>query len=218
MGQQHHDQLSRALLFDRGPLLDRERGHPADHSTGSRSSAPLCSRRCRNGTFSVVLTNAFLAIAAVIAGGVLLIVGVVFLGAAIAAVGVGRASAGWPAAPGRVVRSEIRDNRRANGLPGYRSVVRYQYVIDGEEYEGRDVASGEFPYRSALSATRRLAAYPIGALVTVRYCPAEPEVAVLEPGVSLDVLYLPTIASLLLVAALALASWGTWRLFHVIPG
>lgn len=160
--------------------------------------------------------SAILAVAALIAGGMLLVVGVVFLGAALAAIDVARASAGWPRAPGRVVRSEIRDNRRANGLPGYRTVVRYEYVIDGEEYEGRDLASGEFPYRSAVRARRRLATYPMGASVTVRYCPLEPQVAVLEPGVSFDVLYLPAMASLILLAALALASWGGWRLFHVM--
>jgi hypothetical protein len=164
------------------------------------------------------MSSAILAVAATIAGGILLIVGVVFLGAAFAALGVARASTGWPAAPGRIVRSEVRDNRRANGLPGYRTLVRYMYVVEGEEYEGRDVASGEFPYRSALSAARRLSAYPIGASVTVRYSALEPEVAVLEPGVSFDVLYLPAMASLILLVALALASWGAWRLFQIIAG
>jgi hypothetical protein len=148
----------------------------------------------------------------------LLIVGVVFLGVALATVGVARASRGWPTRPGRIVRSEIRDNRRANGLPGYRTVVRYEYVVDGEEYEGRDLASGEFPYRSARRATRRLAAFPVGAPVTVRYSPLEPQVAVLVPGVSLDVLYLPAMASLVLLTALALVWWGGWRLFQVIAG
>ena len=50
------------------------------------------------------------------------------------------------------------------------------------------------------------------------YSPLEPQVAVLEPGVSLDVLYLPAMASLVLLTALALVWWGGWRLFQVIAG
>ena len=46
-----------------------------------------------------------------------------FLRGAFAAVGVARASAGWPTAAARVVKSEIRDNHGANGLPGHRTLV-----------------------------------------------------------------------------------------------
>ena len=115
---------------------------------------------------------------------------------------------------GRVVRSEIRTNRKANGLPGFRTLVRYEYVVDGEEYEGRELAGGDFPYRSARAATRRLAAYPVGAPVTVRYDPTEPDIAVLETGLSPDVLYLPAIATMLVAGALAIVAWGGWQLFR----
>ena len=160
------------------------------------------------------MISALLGIAAVITGGILFLVGVVFGGAAAGAIGIARASRSWPTVPGRVVRSEIRTNRKANGLPGFRTLVRYEYVVDGEEYEGRELAGGDFPYRSAHRATRRLAAYPVGAAVTVRYDPTEPEIAVLEAGVSPDVLYPPAIATMLVAVALAILSWGVWRLFR----
>lgn len=115
-----------------------------------------------------------------------------------------------------MVRSEIRPNRPANGLAGYRALVRYDYTVDGEEYEGRDVASGDLPYRSARSATRRIQPYALGSTVVVRYFPAEPEVAVLEPGISADVLYLPVAASVLLVTSLGLVAWGGWRVFTAL--
>ena len=162
------------------------------------------------------MISALVGVAAIISGGILLIVSVVFLGASVGAIGIARASRSWPTVPGRVVRSEIRTNRRANGLPGFRTLVRYEYVVDGEEYEGRAIAGGEFPYRRAGGAIRRLAAYPVGALVTVRYDPTEPEIAVLETGVSVDVLYLPIMATLLMVVALAILSWGGWRLFRIL--
>jgi hypothetical protein len=154
-----------------------------------------------------------LALVAVTAGVTLLIVAVMFVGAALAAVAVARDSRAWPTVVGRVIRSEIWPNRPANGLPGYRTLVRYEYTVDGEEYEGRDLASGEFPYRSARSAARRLRPYALGSTVVVRYFPAEPELAVLEPGISLDVLYLPVVSSILLLVALGLVVWGGLRLF-----
>jgi len=151
-------------------------------------------------------------------GGILLVVSVVFLAAAAGGVGIARASRDWPTVPGRVVRSEIRANRRANGLPGFRTLIRYAYVVDDEEYEGREVAGGEFPYRSARSANRRVAAYPVGELVTVRYSPDDPEIAVLETAMSIDVLYLPVMTGLLLLGALAMVSWGGWQLFNAFAG
>jgi hypothetical protein len=143
---------------------------------------------------------------------------VVLLTAAAGAVGIARAGRDWPTVPGRVVRSEIRSNRKANGLPGFRALIRYAYVVDDEEYEGREVSGGEFPYRSARRANRRVAAYPVGELVTVRYSPDDPEIAVLETGMSVDVLYLPGMAGLLLLAALAILGWGGWQLFKTVVG
>ena len=162
------------------------------------------------------MISALLGIAAVISGGILFLVAAVFGGAAAGAIGIARASRSWPTVPGRVVRSEIRTNRKANVLPGYRTLVRYEYVVGGEEHEGRELAGGDFPYRSARGAARRLAAYPVGAPVTVRYDPTEPEIAVLETGVSPDVLYLPAIATMLVAAALAILSWGVWQLFRAL--
>lgn len=157
-----------------------------------------------------------LALLALAVGVVLFIVATVFGSAASAWVSVARASHTWPTVQGRVVRSEIRPNRPANGLPGYRALVRYEYTVDGEDYEGHEVASGDFPYRSARSATRRIQPYALGSTVVVRYFPAEPELAVLEPGISAGVLYLPVAASVLLLTSLGLVSWGGWRLFTAL--
>jgi len=143
---------------------------------------------------------------------------VVFLTAAAGAVGIARASRDWPTVPGRIVRSEIRSNRGANGLPGFRTLIRYAYVVDDEEYEGREVSGGEFPYRTAHGANRRVAAYPVGELVTVRYSPDDPEIAVLKAGMSVDLLYLPVMAGLLLLVALAILSWGGLQLFRIAAG
>lgn len=162
------------------------------------------------------MLSALLGLIIVAVGIVLVIVGIVFGGQALAAVWVARDSHSWPTTPGRVVRSEMRHNRNANGLPGHRTLVRYEYTVGGEEYEGRDVASGEFPYRSARSAARRLQPYPVGASVVVRYFPDDPELAVLEPGVSLDVLYLPIVSIILLLVAVGLVTWGGYQFFIAV--
>lgn len=150
------------------------------------------------------IASALIALAALIAGGLVLIAGVVVVYTALAMIGLARASRRWPSSSGRIVRSEIRDDR---------AFIRYGYAVEGEEYEGSDVASGDRPYRTARSAARRLQRYPVGAPVTVYYDPRQPRIAILEPGLSLDVLYLPAVASLLVLIALALLSWSIWQLF-----
>jgi hypothetical protein len=142
-----------------------------------------------------------------IAGILLLIAAVVVGYAALAIVSAARASRRWPTVPGRVVRSEVRENR---------PFIRYQYAMEGEEHEGRDVTWGGWPYPTARTAASRVRRYPAGAQVAVHYDPGHPTtIAILEPGFSLEVLYLPAVASALLVAAFVLLSWSIW---HLVSG
>lgn len=143
------------------------------------------------------------AVAGIIAGGLLLIAAVVVGFAASAMVALARASRRWPSTSGRVVRSEILERQ---------PVIRYQYHVQGEEFEGRDVAAGDWPFRTARSAARRVQRYSAGTHVTVYYDVRDPRVAVLEPGLSVDVLYLPVLASVLMLTALLLLSWSIWQL------
>jgi hypothetical protein len=144
--------------------------------------------------------STLMAMAAMIAGALLLIAGAVVGRAALTMIAVARASRRWPTSRGRVVRSEIRENR---------AFIRYAYPVAGEEYEGRDVAAGDWPYQTARTVARRVQRYPSGAQVTVYYDPGDPaRVAILRPGLSFDVLYLPVVASLLVLIAIALLSWS----------
>jgi hypothetical protein len=147
--------------------------------------------------------SALIAVAAIFAGVLVLIAAVVVGHAAVKMIGLARASRHWKMCPGRVVRADILDGR---------PVIRYAYTVDGEVYEGRDVAVGDWPYRTPRSAANRARRYPVNAQVAVYYDPRQQDVAILKPGLSLDVFYLPVVASLLVFVALAFLSWGAWTL------
>lgn len=137
------------------------------------------------------------------AGVLVLIAAVVVIYSALAMVALARASRRWPTIPGRVVRSEIRERR---------AVIRYRYAVEGNEYEGTDVAAGDWPYRTGRSVARRVQLYPVDAQVTVYYDPRQPHVAVLKPGLRLDVFYLPMVATVLVLISLVLLSWSIGQL------
>lgn len=143
-------------------------------------------------------------VAAMIIGVLVLIAGTVVGVAAVAMIAVARASRRWPTVAGRIVRSEIRDGR---------AVIRFVYTVQGEEHEGFDVAAGDWPYRPAGNAARRVQRYPVGAHVNVYYNPRQTNVALLKPGLVPDVFYLPVVATVLMFIALPLISWSIWRLF-----
>ena len=145
-----------------------------------------------------------MAVVAMVVGILLFIAAVVVTYAALALVSTARGSRRWPTAPGHVVRSEVR---------GIRDVIRYRYPIHGEEFEGTEVTLGGWPYPAARTAAERVRRYPTGTQVTVYYDPRHPTtMAILEPGFSLGVLYLPAVSSALLVVSLALLSWSVWDL------
>ena len=133
-----------------------------------------------------------------------LIAGTVVSVAAVATIAVARASRRWPTVAGRVVRSEIRDGR---------PVIRFVYQVEGQEHEGSGVAAGDWPYRPARSAARRVQRYPVGAEVNVYYNPRQPNIAMLKPGLAPDVFYLPVVATVLMSIALPVLLWSIWRLF-----
>ncbi len=110
----------------------------------------------------------------------------------------------WPSVPGRIVRSEVRPNRSANGLPGHRYLVAYAYRVAGREYEGTCLNGCVLPYASRSRAERRIAPYPVGEGVDVFYSPEDAESSVLERGFTLECLY--PIFTLALVTGLGLAA------------
>jgi hypothetical protein len=148
--------------------------------------------------------NVLMAVAAAVAGVLALIAGAVIGRAAVSIVALARRSSRWPTVPGRVLRSEIRDGRAS---------IRYEYVVQEQRHEASEIVTAEWPYQTRRTASRRVERYPPDRQVTVCYDAQRPTLAMLEPGFSTGVLYLPLVASVLLVIAIALLAGSNWRLF-----
>ncbi|MDH3217219.1 MAG: DUF3592 domain-containing protein [Candidatus Krumholzibacteria bacterium] len=130
--------------------------------------------------------------------GLYFLVSVVFVAAGIAmtirgkgVLGDAKASATWPAAYGKIVTSQVtkkshqsRRNGRQRTTVTYWANLSYRYDVDGLRYTSDTVSFGEYGSDDPEHARDVVHRYPEGKEVEVHYNPTDPEVAVLEPGVS----------------------------------
>ncbi|MFU8828079.1 MAG: DUF3592 domain-containing protein [Phycisphaerales bacterium] len=133
----------------------------------------------------------------IVAGGSLLIFGVLCCVIAVALNYPQVRSWFWPTTPGLVEVSEIRQ-ARAGGIPVQ---VSYSYRVNGREYSSsrRSIVDQSFyDIRFAIEEADR---YPVGQVVTVSYNRRDPGLAILEPGYDL-------MADWLFVAGLCLSIVG----------
>jgi hypothetical protein len=90
-------------------------------------------------------------------------------------------SNGWPLTPGVVLTAEVvAEARRGGGA--YEPTVTYSYTVAGTPYVANVLRSGGFDFGSRANAEAKLAQYPVGSRVDVRYDPDDPGRAVLETG------------------------------------
>jgi len=87
----------------------------------------------------------------------------------------------WPTAPGVIVTSRVVEELSQKSSE-WELRVTYSYTVAGTPYTGDVVRSGGFDYRNRKGAEAKLAAYPVGTTVAVRYDPGSPGRAVLESG------------------------------------
>ncbi|REJ86770.1 MAG: DUF3592 domain-containing protein [Planctomycetota bacterium] len=93
-----------------------------------------------------------------------------------------QASQNWPVASGAVTDSRVTTSQSDESTL-YRAEVLYSYEVDGREYSSDVVWFGGNSSTSRRSGpAETVARYPVGAEVKVHYNPADPAVAVLEPG------------------------------------
>jgi uncharacterized protein DUF3592 len=93
------------------------------------------------------------------------------------------ASANWPKAPGRIVSSQTVEHRR------YRPSIDYTYVVAGTTYRGNTYRFGDTSYWKREKADAAAHAYAPGKDVLVSFNTSNPQVSVLEPGVTADALW-----------------------------
>ncbi|MBK8616580.1 MAG: DUF3592 domain-containing protein [Anaerolineales bacterium] len=87
----------------------------------------------------------------------------------------------WPAVTGTVLMSTIQSKRIGQSHKTY-PVVIYQYVVNGQGFQGQTIRAGEqfLSARVAGQPQATVARYPVGASVPVYYNPANPAESVLE--------------------------------------
>lgn len=91
----------------------------------------------------------------------------------------------WPRTSGTVIVSDLQRSRDSDRGVSYRPEVTYRYSVDGRELVASRTRFGDGLELSwSAPAVRTVCRYPVGASVTVRYNPHEPEEAVLEPGLN----------------------------------
>ncbi len=95
------------------------------------------------------------------------------------------ASQSWVQTSGQIIASTLEARRSHSSSGGYSTayypVVTYQYVVNGQMYQGSRINFGS-PIGSGFAgiAQRWLARFPAGATVPVYYNPNDPTQAVLE--------------------------------------
>ena len=94
-----------------------------------------------------------------------------------------RVSESWPATDGEVLSSSVRVVNDDDGT-AYFGDVTFRYTVEDVVYTSDNVSFGQYGSGDRSHAEEIVAKYPAGSGVTVRYDPADPGTAVLEPGVT----------------------------------
>jgi hypothetical protein len=115
----------------------------------------------------------------------------------------------YAVAPGEVLSSAVESRTESDGDKGDWVKIAYRYTAAGRTYTGTRVESHPLPSTGPW-ARRYVAEHPPGTPVAVRFDPAHPETAVLEPGLDrTDPFFL--LLLLLVDTYLALGWYSFWR-------
>ncbi len=90
----------------------------------------------------------------------------------------------WPMVEGKVTRSTVEEVEfDEHGHTTHVPRVEYAYEVGGREFKGTCVTIADNERGSKEAALAFLKRLPLGAKVEVRYLPAEPKTALLQPGI-----------------------------------
>ena len=100
-------------------------------------------------------------------------------------------AASWPAVPGVISFSGVKETRSSTGTDSnhrtmaYQPNVEYSYEVNAHSYVGRRIKLDVTVAGSKAAAEAVVARYPVGAAVEVHYDPANPGDAAIERNTSL---------------------------------
>lgn len=128
----------------------------------------------------------------------------------------GEQSKAWPTVQGKIAVAELgkrvdRDSDNSTVSTTYSADISYDYIVDDVAYVNGDLHFGSVSSSDPSSARRLLQRYPVGKVVTVYYNPAQPQQAVLEPGIAGVTWILPVIGLIFAVVGTGF-TWGVLRL------
>jgi len=131
-----------------------------------------------------------------------------------------RASQAWPTTDGIVIFAEeeatdrvLQDSEGRTGqVTMHGAPLAYQYEVNGTRYFSNVRHFGQFISSSSQDwAEAILQRYPSGTGVPVSYCPDDPDLAALEPGINSESYYLPGGGLAFLLFGIAGILWTTLR-------
>jgi hypothetical protein len=98
----------------------------------------------------------------------------------------------WPVTKGKIIYADIEETvfQNNDGRPSsnryYKLVVKYNYLIKGNEFSGKYTGS-DTDFDNAVKASGK---YKLGQSVDIHYNPANPGKSSLNPGFRIEILYL----------------------------
>jgi hypothetical protein len=130
-----------------------------------------------------------------------------------------RASQSWPTTEGVVVYVEqeatsqvVKDSAgRTEQVTTHGAPLAYRYEVNGTPYFSNMRHFGQFIGSSQDWAEAILQRYPSGTGVPVSYCPTDPDLAALEPGIHSERYYLPGAGLVFLLFGIIGLIWSNLR-------
>lgn len=145
-----------------------------------------------------------------------LVVGLILLAIGARQLYQGEQSKDWPTVQGKIAVAELgkrvdRDSDNSTVSTTYSADISYDYIVDDVAYVNGDLHFGSVSSSDPSYARRLLQRYPVGKVVTVYYNPAQPQQAVLEPGIAGVTWILPAIGLIFAVVGTGF-TWGVLRM------
>jgi len=156
--------------------------------------------------------NRAMAIVAGIFASIFCCLGLLALTSGLQRMWLGYASLRWPRTAGAVVFSKVKADEVTDSTEGRRSSTYspqfvYSYEVDGATHFNNVRRFGRLQGQDAEWADEIASRYPRGGKVHVAYLPADPDVAVLEPGNNSEAFWLPGIGLAALGFGLVVFLW-----------
>jgi hypothetical protein len=112
----------------------------------------------------------------------------------------GYGSRHWPQCQGYIVSARVTPHQHR-----FTADISYKYDLAGATYSGNRVAFLQHSFDGMSPAQALVDRFPKGKEIPVFYSPGNPERAVLEPGITFDIILLLVVGVLALVGAVGLA-------------